>query len=40
MEIHQRDLFKEPHLRKWQNEVGFGLFCELWQDGVNNLLLM
>lgn len=40
MEIHQRDLFKELHLRKWQNEVGFGLFSELWQDGVNNLLLM
>lgn len=40
MEIHQRALFKEPHLRKWQNEVGFGLFSELVQDNVNNLLLL
>lgn len=40
MEIHQRALFKDSHLRKWQNEVGFGLFSEVLQDGVNNLLLM
>lgn len=39
IEIHQRALFKEPRLRKWQNEVGFGL-SELLQDNVNNLLLM
>lgn len=40
MEIHQRAFFKEPHLRKWQNEVGFALLSELLQDSVNNLLLM
>lgn len=37
--MHQRALFKEPHLRKRQNEVAFGLFSGLMQDGVNNLLL-
>lgn len=32
-------IFKEPHLRKWQNEVGFGLFAELLQNCVNHLLM-